>query len=412
MSGAPSARILAINTGSSSLKAALYRTDSVDTPLLGVLVERIGSAGASVRVSSSGAGALAERKEDIRDFDAALDALLRAASEFDPGHRLSAIGHRLVHGGLAFAQPQAITPEVMRELDRLAPQAPEHMPQALAAVRFFARRHRGVPQVACFDTSFHHTMPRVAQLIPLPEALRDEGFVRYGFHGLSYESAVAELRRVDPVAARGRTVVAHLGNGASMTAMHDGKSVDTTMGYTPTSGLVMSTRCGDIDPGVVIDLIERHKLTAAEVNAILDKQSGLLGVSGTSSDMRDLLTSEFRDRRAANAIELFCYRARKYLGAFASVLGGLDTLVFTGGIGENAAAIRERICKGQEYLGIALDAEANRANAPVVSAGGGGVTVRVIRADEEGVIARHTQALLGTRKSARHPALLASMYDP
>jgi acetate kinase len=404
MSDKARARILAVNTGSSSLKAALFRIDAPDQPSLGVLVDRIGAHEPKLRVSDGRGETLAERAIVAPDFERALDVLLQTFDAYDPGHRLAGIGHRLVHGGLVFDRPQTITAEALAQLDGLARLAPEHMPQALIAVRFFARSHPGVTQAGCFDTSFHRTMPRVAQLIPLPKRERDAGRVRFGFHGLSYESLIDALRQEDPVAARGRIVAAHLGNGASMTAINEGASVDTTMGYTPTSGLVMGTRCGDIDPGIVLDLIERDRMTPDAVNTLLNKQSGLLGLSGTSRDMRDLLAAEGSDARAADAIGLFCYRARKYVGAFASVLGGIDTLVFTGGIGERAPAIRERICAGHGYLGITLDPEANRANAPIISARGSRVGVRIVRANEEGVIVRHTLALIAARAHAAEAA--------
>jgi acetate kinase len=404
------ARILAVNTGSSSLKAAVYRPAAPGSPDQSVLVERIGSDDAHIRVTDR-TGRVAERNAPVRDIEAALTVLVEALDAADPGHHLRAIGHRLVHGGRHFDRPAAITPETLRALDDLARLAPEHMPQALAAVRFFARRAPAVPQVACFDTAFHRTLPRVAQLIPLPQRYRDAGFVRFGFHGLSYESSLAALRGMN--AANGRIVILHLGNGASMAAVRDGACVDTTMGYTPTSGLVMGTRCGDIDSGVLVELLTTHGLTPDALNDLLNKESGLLGVSGTSADMRDLLAAEATDANAADAIALFCYRAQKYLGAFASVLGGLDTVVFTGGIGEKSAAIRARICTGQAHLGIALDAGANAAAdgaaAAVVSAPAARVAVRVIRADEEAVIARHVLEHL--RQHGRAPARAAAVAD-
>jgi acetate kinase len=280
----------------------------------------------------------------------------------------------------------------------LAPMDPNHMPQALAGIAYVGEKYPALPQAACFDTTFHRGMPRAAQMIPLPRQFQDEGMVRFGFHGLSYESIICTLRQLDSAAAAGRVIIAHLGNGASMAAIVDGQSMDTTMGFTPTSGLVMGTRCGDIDPGVLIYLLERKKMTPRAVSTLLDEQSGLLGISGTSADMRDLLSSEATDPRAADAIGLFCYRAKKYLGAFASALGGVDVLVFTGGIGEKGAVIRERICAGQGFLGIELDPAANHANAPVISSRDSAVTVRVIPANEERMIARHTIELLGLQQ--------------
>jgi len=400
------ARILAVNTGSSSLKAAVYLPADVATPLLNVLVDRIGGDDAHIRVTDRAGRVAVERDAPARDFDAALTLLVGELDAADPGHHLCAIGHRLVHGGQRFDRPAAITPDTMTALDDLARLAPEHMPQALVAVRFFAREVPAVPQVACFDTAFHRTLPRVAQMIALPQRYRDAGFVRFGFHGLSYESSMAALRGMN--AAHGRIVIFHLGNGASMAAIRDGACVDTTMGYTPTSGLVMGTRCGDIDPGVLIELLSAHRMTPDALNVLLNKQSGLLGVSGTSRDMRDLLAAEKHDANAADAIALFCYRAQKYLGAFASVLGGLDTVVFTGGIGEKSAVIRARICAGQGHLGIALDDAANTAASAVamavISTPDARVAVRVIRADEEAVIARHVLAHLRQLEPASAPA--------
>lgn len=405
------ARILAVNTGSSSLKAAVYLPGDLPAPVLNVLIDRIGGDDAHIRVTDRAGRVAVERDAPARDFDAALTLLVGELDAADPGHHLCAIGHRLVHGGQRFDRPVAITPETLSALENLGRLAPEHMPQALVAVRFFAREAPSVPQVACFDTTFHRTRPRVAQLIPLPQRYRDAGFVRFGFHGLSYESSLAALRSMN--AARGRIVVLHLGNGASMAAIRDGACVDTTMGYTPTSGLVMGTRCGDIDPGVLIELLTAHGMTPDALNALLNEQSGLLGVSGTSGDMRDLLAAEETDTNAADAIALFCYRAQKYLGAFASVLGGLDTVVFTGGIGERSAAIRARICAGQAHLGIGLDAAANAAASSaataVISAPDARVAVRVIRADEEAVIARHTLECL--RQHDRASARAAAIAD-
>ena len=311
---------------------------------------------------------------------------------------LAAVGHRIVHGGPRYAQPQWVSPELVAALRELAPMDPNHMPQALAGIEFVGEKYPELPQAACFDTTFHRRMPRQAQMIALPRQFQDEGMVRFGFHGLSYESITCELRRLDPAAAEGRVIVAHLGNGASMAAILGGQSIDTTMGFTPTSGLVMGTRCGDIDPGVLIHLLEQKKMTPRAVNTLLDEQSGLLGISGTSHDMRDLLSIEATDPRAADAIALFCYRAKKYLGAFASALGGVDVLVFTGGIGEKGAVIRERICAGQRFLGIELDPAANAANAPVISSRDSAVTVRVMPTNEERMIARHTIELLGLRQ--------------
>jgi acetate kinase len=256
------------------------------------------------------------------------------------------------------------------------------------------RAYPAVPQVACFDTAFHSRMPRVARLYALPRRLAEEGIIRYGFHGLSYEYVMEELRRLEPEAAAGRVVVAHLGNGASMAAVRGGVGVDTTMGFTPTGGLVMGTRSGDLDPSVPLYLLGERGLTPAEVSDLLNKQAGLQGVSGTSADMRDLLDREPDDRRAAEAVALFCYQAKKFLGALAAALGGLDALVFTGGIGEHSATVRERVCEGLEFLGIRLDPDRNGAHSPVISSDATAVTVRVVPTDEDLMVARHTRRLI------------------
>jgi acetate kinase len=387
--------ILTINTGSSSLKAAIYAGQPADALLLSGRVERIGRAASTLHVDDGRGTTLLDQTSDILDYEAALQAVLSAFGRAWPAeHRLAAIGHRVVHGGSAFSAPQRITPDVLAALDQLVPLAPNHMPQALAAMRATERAYPALPHVACFDTAFHRGMPRVAQLYALPATFADAGVVRYGFHGLSYEYILRELRRVDPAAAADRVIIAHLGNGASMAAVRDGASLDTTMGFTPAGGLVMGTRPGDLDPGVPLYLVAQRKLTPEALNALIEQQSGLLGVSGISADMRDLLSREASDPRAAAAIELFCYSARKFVGALAAALGGLDTLVFTAGIGERAAPVRGRICAGLEFLGIQLDDGRNATHAPIISAEGSRVIVRVMRTDEDLMIAQHTRKVL------------------
>jgi len=283
----------------------------------------------------------------------------------------------------------------MDELRRATPYAPEHLPRELALIDAFAARHPHLPQVACFDTAFHHTMPRMARLLPIPRRYQSYGVQRYGFHGLSYAYLVEELARIaSPAVAHGRVILAHLGNGASMAAVQGGASIDTSMGFTPASGLVMSTRTGDLDPGVVAFLAHTEQMTPPQFHQVVNHQSGLLGVSETSSDMRDLLAREADDVRAAEAVALFCYQAKKWVGAFSAVLGGLDTLVFSAGIGERSASIRARICAGLNFLGLQLDDERNAAHAPVISAGASRVTVHVIRTNEALMIARSVSRLL------------------
>jgi acetate kinase len=287
-----------------------------------------------------------------------------------------------------------VTPKLLAELRRITPYAPEHLPRGIALIEAFLLRHPGLPQVACFDTAFHRGMPRVARLLPIPRRYAAKGVERYGFHGLSYAYLMEELRRLDPAAAKGRLILAHLGNGASLAAVRSGKSIDTSMGFTPAAGLVMSTRTGDLDPGLLYYLARTERMTAARLQRMVNHESGLLGVSGTSSDLRDLLAREGGDVRAAEAVALFCYQARKWIGSFAAALGGLDTLVFTGGTGENAPLVRERICDELGFLGIELDPKRNAKNAPLISPDSGRVKVRVIRTDEELMIAKSVTRLL------------------
>jgi acetate kinase len=393
-------RLLTINTGSSSLKAALYRLreDTTETPELRAEASRIGDPGGGLRLADARGETLDERQDDLQNHTAALDALLsQLRDRWLDRDDLAAVGHRIVHGGDRHREPERVAPEVVADLRALVPIDPNHLPQAIAAIETVGRAYPAVPQVVCFDTAFHSRMPRVARLYALPRDLAEGGVVRYGFHGLSYEYVMGELRRVDCEAVDGRIVVAHLGNGASMAAVRGGVGVDTTMGFTPTGGLVMGTRSGDLDPSVPLFLLQERGLTPTEVSDLVNKQAGLLGVSGTSADMRELLEREAYDGRSAEAVALFCYQAKKFLGALAAALGGLDALVFTGGIGEHAAPVRERICKGFEFLGIRLDPERNEAHAPVISSDDSSVSVRVVPTDEDLMVARHTRRLIGQK---------------
>lgn len=387
-------RILTVNTGSSSLKGALYRVDDGERQELVVHVERIGSADGRF-VAADGAGRpVVERRDESADHGAALAALLGELRRRGLDDGLVAVGHRVVHGGSAYAAPSLVTGDLVSALEELVAIDPEHLPQAIAAIGAIGRAFPALPQVACFDTAFHRTMPRVARIYALPHRLQELGLLRYGFHGLSYESIVGQLAALGGGAVVGRVVVAHLGNGASMAAVRAGRGVETTMGFTPTGGLVMGTRAGDLDPGVLLHLVRAEGGDAAGVDALVNREAGLLGVSGSSADMRDLLAREASDPRAADAVALFCYQAKKFLGALVAVLGGLDQLVFTGGIGEHAPPVRERICTGLEFLGIRLDPERNRQGVAIVSHDAAPVTVRVMRTDEDRVIARHTVRLL------------------
>lgn len=391
--------ILTINVGSSSLKFALYRASSsemgVDLIASGKL-ERIAVGGGGFVARDDRQTVLVERQIELPNYEAALKTMLDWLKTNPFAQDLRAAGHRVVHGGRVYKQPVLVTPALLRALKDLVPLAPDHLPQEIEAIEILQRLHPNLKQVACFDTAFHRTMPRTAQLYALPMKLAEEGIIRYGFHGLSYEYIVQGLRlQAGEQASRGRVVVAHFGNGASLAAIRDGKSVDTTMGFTPTGGLPMSTRSGDLDPGVILYLLQEKNRSSAQVNELVTKKGGLLGLSGLSSDMKDLLAKQKENARAEEAIEVFCYHARKYIGALAAVLGGLDTLVFTGGIGENAPAIRQRICAGLGFLGINLDPAQNNSNGSIISGAGSAVTVRVMKTNEELMIARHTSDVCG-----------------
>jgi acetate kinase len=330
------------------------------------------------------------------DHTVAVGALMDWIEQRHGRDGLTGVGHRMVNGGPKYYKPQRITAEMVEELRRLSPFDPDHMPEEILLTEAFHRRFPDVPQVACFDTNFHHDLPRVAQMLPIPRRYEAQGVRRYGFHGLSFAFLMEELARLgDPAASTGRVILAHLGNGASLAAVRDGKSVDTSMSFTPTSGVPMSTRSGDLDPGLVWYLARTEKMGAKQFNEVVNFQSGLLGIFETSSDMRDLLERETQDVRAAEAIAVFCYQIKKWIGAFAAALGGLDTLVFAGGIGENAPVVRARICDGLEFLGIELEEKRNEVNVGVISATAGRVAVRVIRTDEERMIAKTVCRVLG-----------------
>ena len=388
-------RVLTINGGSSSIKFALFEVGAALRQILGGELERIGLPEATLRVKGSNPADNFSRPVTAADHTAAVGALMEWIEEHSGRDALAAVGHRVVHGGPKYSKPQQVTAEMVEELHRFSPFDPEHLPLEIELIEAFRQRHPGLSQVACFDTAFHRTMPRVATLLPIPRRYEAQGVRRYGFHGLSYEFLMEELAHLaDPAATKGRVILAHLGNGVSLAAVRDGKSIDTSMGFTPTAGLVMSSRSGDLDPGLVSYLARTEQMSAAQFQKMVNHESGLLGVSETSSDMRDLLERETQDIRAAEAVALFCYQAKKWIGAFAAALGGLDTLVFAGGIGENAPPVRERICDGLGFLGVELDRERNVKNAPLVSSDTVRVKVRVIHTDEELMIARSTARVL------------------
>jgi acetate kinase len=387
--------ILTINSGSSSIKFSLYRLGKSEELVLKGEMARIGVGHGFFQARDQKGDQVAAQPMDLPDHDAAWKILLAWLEGHEIGQDLHGVGHRLVHGGTAHVRPQLVSPALMEDLKLLLPLAPDHLPHEIKGLDAVRQHFPDLPQVACFDTAFHRRMPEVAQTYALPESLRRAGLQRYGFHGLSYEYITQELlQEAGSQDAAGKLIIAHLGNGASMAAIEGGRSLDTTMGLTPAGGLVMSTRAGDLDPGVILYLLREKGMTTAAVNQLINHQAGLLGISGLSGDMQDLLAQEGRNPQAALAVELFCYQARKFAGALAAVLGGLDTLVFTGGIGENSAVIRARICGPLKFLGLHLDPDLNQENGPVVSRTEGPVTVRVMKTNEELMIARHTRDLL------------------
>jgi len=388
--------ILTINGGSSSIKFAMFEVGDSFRRILEGGIDRIGLPEATLRVKG------VNHAENFSQIVAAPDHIVAVGVLMDwiekriGRYALIAVGHRVVHGGPKYYKPQRITTEMVEDLHQLGPFDPEHLPEEIQLTEAFHRRFPDLPQVACFDTAFHHDLPRVAQLLPIPRRYEAQGVRRYGFHGISYAFLLEELARLgDPAATTGRVILGHLGSGASLAAVRDGKSVDTSMSFTPTAGVPMSTRSGDLDPGLVWYLARTEKMSATQFNEMVNFQSGLFGISETSSDMRDLLDHETHDVRAAEAVALFCYQVKKWIGAYAAVLGGLDTLVFAGGVGENASAVRARICEGLEFLGIELDEKRNAANEGVISATASSVSVRVIHTDEEWMIAKTVCSVLG-----------------
>jgi acetate kinase len=386
--------ILTINGGSSSIKFALYR---VEEPLKRGLygkVDRIGLSGTNLKFNDPTKKQQDSQRLDAADHKTAANFLIDWLEKQNSFESVRALGHRVVHG-MQHTAPELVTQELLDELHRISPYDPEHLPREIELIEAFRQRHPKLPQVACFDTAFHRTMPRVSRLLPIPRRFEAKGVQRYGFHGLSYEYLVEELARLgDPAATTGRAILAHLGNGASLAAVRDGKSIDTSMGFTATAVLPMSTRSGDLDPGLVSYLACTEQMTATQFQKMVNHESGMLGVSETSSDMRDLLSLEASDVRAAEAVALFCYQAKKWIGSFSAALAGLDTLVFAGGIGESAPLIRERICEGLTFLGIELNEARNAESAGVISTDTSRAAVRVIRTDEELMIARSVSRFL------------------
>ncbi len=384
-----------MNGGSSSIKFAVYQMSDPPQRRLHGKVDRIGLRSTMLTFDD-----LDRHRQDSRaigDFDhpSAAKFLIDWLDEQISLASIAAVGHRIVNGGAHHKEPERVTPELLDELRRISAFAPEHLPAEIAIIDLFRERLPSLAQVACFDTAFHRDMPRVARILPIPRHFQAQGVERYGFHGLSYSFLMQELARVGGgEAASGRVILAHLGNGASLAAVRGGQCIDTSMGFTPAAGVPMSTRSGDLDPGLVWYLSQTAHMTAEQFHQMVNHQSGLLGVSETSSDLRDLLVREADDVRSAEAVALFCYQVRKFIGAYAAALGGLDTLVFSGGIGENAPVIRSRICMDLGFLGVQLDQSRNASSEPVISAATGRVTVRVIRTDEEVMIVQAVDRIL------------------
>jgi acetate kinase len=392
--------VLVLNSGSSSIKFGLYTKEDPPRPLLSGKIERIGLPQTSFQWLDPATQGTIRENIDAANHKAAAQFLNDWLERRPESAGIAAVVHRVVHGGPKYNQPQLVTPDLLAELRRIGPYDPEHFPAQIELMEVFQKRYPRLAHLACFDTAFHHDMPRVAKIVPLPRRYEAAGIRRYGFHGLSYAYLVEELERLaGPETARGRLILAHLGNGASMAAVRGGQSLDTTMCFTPTAGLPMSSRSGDLDPGVFVYLSRTEGMTPDQFQHMVNYESGLRGISETSSDMRDLEARAANDPRAAEAVEVFCYQAKKWIGALATVLGGVDTLVFAGGIGENAPGVRARICAGLDFLGIAIDPAQNDVSAPVISPSnpGGRVTVRVIRTREEVVMAKAAWRVLSQK---------------
>jgi acetate kinase len=389
--------IAVLNAGSSSLKFSLFEQVGGELELtLRGQAEGLQTAPRFVAKSASGETLSTHAWDDGKRLGHAdaLDHIVATLRGRLAGTHLAGVGHRVVHGGLLYSQPVRVDAQVLDDLAQFVPLAPLHQPHNLTPIRLLQERQPTLPQVACFDTAFHRAQPELAQMFALPRELHDAGVRRYGFHGLSYEYIASRLPQLDPKAAQGRTVVLHLGNGASMCALAGGRSMASTMGFTAVDGLPMGTRCGAIDPGVILYLMDQRGMDARAIEKLIYNQSGLLGVSGVSSDMRTLLAS--KEPRAALAVDLYVYRIGRELGSLAAALGGLDALVFTGGIGENSAEIRARVCRAAAWLGVALDESANQAGGPRISMADSATAAWVLPTNEELMIARHTRRVLGS----------------
>jgi acetate kinase len=391
----PADRVLIINGGSSSIKFAVFESGETLKRVFTGKIEGIGQQSGHLTVKDF-VGAYSEsRSLGVPSYAIAVSSLFAWFQKRIDLAAFTIVGHRIVHGGPNYSVPTFITPTLIKELRRLTPFDPEHLPDEIMLIDELQLRFPKLKQIACFDTAFHHDLPRVAQQLPIPRRFEAQGVRRYGFHGLSYAHLLQELERVaGKQAANGRVILAHLGNGASLAAIRDGHCQDTSMSFTPAAGLMMGTRSGDIDPGLASIIMKSEQISSTFFDEMMNHESGLLGVSETSSDMRVLLANEESDVRASEAIALFCYQVKKWIGAYAAVLGGLDTLVFAGGIGENAPVIRERICAGLDFLDIQIDSKLNANNEAVISVIGSGAEIRVIHTDEELMIARSVLKLI------------------
>jgi len=386
--------VLTINSGSSSIKFALYSIDGSLERILYGKVDRIGLKGTSLDFNNLRKKKKGNLRIEVSDHKSVANFLIDWLEKQVDFSLISGVGHRVVFG-MKHKEPELITKNLLDELRQIIPYDPDHLPNEIELIETFLQHYPKLKQIACFDTAFHTTMPRVAKLLPIPRRFDTKGIRRYGFHGISYSYLMEELTRIEGLkAAQGRVILAHLGNGASMAAVSDGKSIDTSMGFTPAGGLVMSSRSGDLDPGVAWYMMQSENLSPKQFNHLINHDSGLLGVSEISSDMHDLLEQETNDFRAAEAVALFCYQAKKWVGSFVAALGGLDILVFAGGIGENSPQIRMRICEGLQCFGIELDVKRNNKNATIISTDNSRVTVRVINTDEEWMMAKIVRKML------------------
>jgi acetate kinase len=384
---------LTVNGGSSSIKFAVF--SSTTKRLFSGQVERIGTPGARLTATRDNSSDPETLPVVAATFHAGVQSIVNYLHQRIGKSAIGAIGHRIVHGGMHLLDNQLITEESIAELRRTQPLDLAHLPREIALIEGFRQAFPDIPQIACFDTAFHRNLPLVAQLLPIPRRYHDAGVRRFGFHGLSYTYLMSQLSALaGPEIANGRIILAHLGSGASMAAVRGGKPIDTTMAFTPTSGLVMGTRPGDLDPGLLVYLMKDQNLSNEQMDKFISQQCGLLGVSETSSDMRDLLAARVNDPRAADAVDLFCYQAKKHLCALTATLGGLDTLVFSGGIGEHAPEVRAGICEGLEFLGLQVDAFRNTRGCDVISADQSRIAIRIIPTDEEIVIARIVRSIL------------------